>query len=300
MYDIKKEEWHTCKICNEHIKESAKKYGGSGVYYVDVFEKHLNEHGITVQEYFAEICEIEKPKCMCGICNNFSKISKNRKGFLWRKFVCGRNPGILEWSEKAKKNRKGEKNPMYGLKPWNKGLTKENSESLKAVSEKNTGKKMSLKSKEKMSLSALKRKVHGHTGQKHSEETKRKLSRNTLKMIKDGKYKQTKTKPHLEVGKILQKLKIEYKEEYISGIFSFDYYLNDLDILLEVDGDYFHSNPKIYPDGPKTKTQKINFYRDIKKNKYCDLNKIKLIRFWESDILNNPKYIEEELCRLSQ
>ena len=40
-------------------------------------------------------------------------------------------------------------------------------------------------------------------------------------MIKNGKYKQTKTLPHIRLGKILKELDITYQEEVIVGIFTF-------------------------------------------------------------------------------
>jgi G:T-mismatch repair DNA endonuclease (very short patch repair protein) len=124
-----------------------------------------------------------------------------------------------------------------------------------------------------------------------------KASVDIIPTIENGDFKQTKTKPHIAFGKILDSLQIKYKEELILSKWSFDFYLFDYDVYVEVDGDYFHSNPKIYPNGPKTKTQNINWYRDIKKNKYCKENNIKLIRFWECDILNDEELIK---CRLKE
>ena len=149
-----------------------------------------------------------------------------------------------------------------------------------------------------MSESAKKRLIHGHTGHKHSEESKQKMRDNTLKMIKEGRYKQTQTKPHLELKKILNSLGFIFEEEFTLGYWSFDFYLVEYDILVEADGDYFHVNPRKYTDGPKTKTQKVNHLRDKKKNKYCKDNNRTLLRFWEYDILNNPKEIECTLKKL--
>ncbi len=96
---------------------------------------------------------------------------------------------------------------------------------------------------------------------------------------------------------ILSSLSIIYKEELTLDCWSVDIYLPDYNTYIEVDGDYFHSNPKIYPNGPKTNTQKINWYRDIKKNEYYKKNNIKVLRFWESDILNDRNYI---ICNLKE
>src|SRR5688500_10866802 len=130
-YEISKLDWHICKICEKQIKDLAKIYGGCGVYYPEVFEKHLNiDHEKTNQEYFIEICNIEQPVCSCGICNKKSYVQKSSGNFQWRKLVCGRNKGVLEWSEKAKTERKGAGNPAFGKPAWNIGETKETSESV--------------------------------------------------------------------------------------------------------------------------------------------------------------------------
>ena len=105
------------------------------------------------------------------------------------------------------------------------------------------------------------------------------------------------TKPHLKVAEILQDLGIAFQEEYVIKYWSFDFYLTDLHVLIEVDGDYFHSNPKFYTK-PRTKTQKINAYRDKKKNDFCFENNHALIRIWEDDIINNEEEIKCKLRKL--
>jgi very-short-patch-repair endonuclease len=291
--DIKKEDWHVCRFCNKKIIDLAKIYGGSGIYYTKVFRTHLKEdHNIECEEYFNN-----RPLCGCGICKREVDINLKGSSFRWKEYKCGRNEGVIKWSKEAKISRLGENNPMFHKIPWNKGLTKETSESMKRTSDKMKGKKSTEEQKQKMSESAKKRTVHGHTGKKHSEYSKELMRQETLRNIKKGTFKQTKTKPHIEFGKILDKNKIKYEEEKIVDCWSFDYYIIDFDIYVEVDGDYFHSNPKIFPNGPKTSTQKKNYYRDVKKNEFCKINSLKLIRFWECDILNDEEKI---ICDLQK
>lgn len=75
----------------------------------------------------------------------------------------------------------------------------------------------------------------------------------------------------------------------------FDFYLVDYNILIEVDGDYWHANPKFYKKKNLNEFQKESLKRDIIKNKIAETHNIKLIRFWEWDIWNNPDLIIEEL-----
>lgn len=291
MSYINKEEWNNCRLCGKSIRDLAKIYGGGNVYYTTVFYKHLiNEHNLALEAYFTN-----RPECKCGICKKSCLISKKGSNFRWKKYRCGRNTGVLKWSKEAKVTRLGDKNPMYGKEAWNKGLTKDTNESMMVVSNKLTGLKHSEESKLKQSESAKKRLIHGHTGYKHSEENKNKARIRTLEMIKNGVFKQTKTKPHLKLIDILKSLELKYEEEKRVKCWSFDIYLSQYDIYIEVDGDYYHSNPKIYPYGPKTSTQKVNWYRDIKKNQFCIENNLKLVRFWECDIINHPEMIKEKI-----
>lgn len=295
MDEIKKEDWHTCRLCDKKIKDLAKVYGGSGVYYTQVFKKHLkSEHSITVEDYFAEII----PVCPCGTCNKPCRIGGVKNPNYNFYMGCGFNEGVKEWSEKAKITRKGSGNPMYNKTPWNNGQTKETHASVMKSSISNTGKIIPDEAKAKMSESAKKRLVHGHTGHKHSEAARKKMSESTIRRMKNGDFKHTITKPHIKMCSILTELDISYEEEYNIGHWLFDIYIPEYNLLIEVDGDYFHSNPKIYPNGPQTKTQKINYARDISKNNFCIKNNLTLLRFWECDILQSSELIKEKLCNL--
>lgn len=303
-YEILKEDWYFCKICNKKINELAKIYGGGGIYYTQVFRKHLLiEHNLEPEKYFIEYCDITNPICPCQVCEQKLLLKKGNKSsnFQWEPRRCGRNEGQKKWSEEAKKTRLGKNNPAFGKIPWNKGLDKSHP-SIKKVSEKNTGKKASLETREKkQSESAKKRLIHGHSGHKHSEENKQKARIRTLKMIQDGVFTQLKSNPHILMSKILDELKIKYNEECTLERWSVDFHLYEYNLYIEVDGDYFHSNPKIYPEGPKTKTQKINWYRDIKKNEFYKNNNINVLRFWECDIINQSEEIKKIiLCKLKE
>jgi very-short-patch-repair endonuclease len=295
---IDSEKWSTCKICGKTIQEISKDYKEKGKYKTDYFRRHLIEchEGMTPEEYFDK-----KRVCPCGSCGKPLQIKRTPgKDFQWRELACGRNKGVQKWSEEAKVSRMGDKNPMFGRTPWNKDKNKKNSEYGRMMIEHRIGTKASEETKKKQSESAKKRKVHGHTGKKHSEESKQKMREATLKRIKYGCFPQTDTRPCREMKHILDSLHIRYEEEKILGHWAFDFYLVDYDVYVEVDGDYFHSNPALYPDGPKTKTQKINHYRDHKKNKFCKNNNIKLIRFWESQILGDKECVLQKLNQLKK
>ena len=293
---IEKEKWQQCYICNASLRDIKKEFGGSNKYDYQAMKSHIENHNTSVEEYFEKITD--RPLCECNVCNQKSRIctkQNGKSGFFWKKYICGRNEGVVKWSSEAKITRCGTGNPMFNQKPWNLGLNAENNESLKRVSDKLKNKIITDVTKDKQAVSAKKRKVHGHSGILHTEESKHKMRLATLKRIKNGDFKQTRTKPHIELGNILNIMGLSYEEEKIIEKWAFDFYIPEYNLYIEVDGDYFHSNPKIYPNGPITKTQKINWYRDIKKNKYVIENNIKLLRLWESDILSNSIEIEKRI-----
>lgn len=282
--------WSECKICGMRLDEMP--VSGRPSYRIDKFRKHILEcHGLSAETYFEKYFSIVIPLCACGCGGKVPFKTRNKRSFEFCDVIKGHTDvssnkwkeGMLRLSDK----RKGRGNPMYGKEAWNAGLTKNDHPSLMSISEKLSDREVSDMTKVKQSESAKKRLVHGHTGCKHTPETIEFLRQNTLRMIHEGRFSQTRTKPHLAMCDILDGMGVEYEEEYEYGMFSWDFCLIDSGIFIEVDGDYFHSNPKFYPDGPQTATQKMNKYRDWKKTEFIQQEGIVVLHFWECDVLNN-------------
>lgn len=68
-----------------------------------------------------------------------------------------------------------------------------------------------------------------------------------------------------------------------------------IEALIEVDGDWYHSNSRIVNEANMNPMQKHNKRIDEYKNKFALLNNIVLLRFWEYDIRNNPSKVMDEL-----
>lgn len=288
--------WHVCKICQKEISSITQEYSRPNKYKTDYFMQHLQDvHAIDIDSYF----DIDI-KCPCGVCNKTLKVKKNGANFFLKKFACGRNDGVVRWSEQAKSSRLGPNNPMYKAIPWNKGLNKQNSEYGSRMSLLISNRKVSISTKEKQAESARKRIVHGHTGFKHSEQAKEKMRKSTLEMISRGMFPQTNTVPCKKFESLLIEIGYKYSKEYVLQKWCFDFYLIDYNIFIEVDGDYFHSNPIFYPNGPKTKTQKINYRRDLKKNKFCEQHNVALIRVWENEIIGDIECVRQRLLDLKK
>lgn len=149
--------------------------------------------------------------------------------------------------------------------------------------------------KQHQSEAAKKRKHHGHTGIHHSEETKQKLRIATLKQFEKGDMPQSNTLPNNAFADLLVKNGIEFVKEKRISLYSFDFYLPIFNVYVEIDGDYWHSNPKFYPNGPINAAQRKNFARDCEKNDFVKMQNLVLLRFWEDDIINNKEFVEQTL-----
>ena len=77
---------------------------------------------------------------------------------------------------------------------------------------------------------------------------------------------------------------------FVLGYFSLDFAFPEKKVCIECDRDYFHSNPKIYKNGPQTEIKKNNFKRDQDKNIFLEKEGWTIIRIWESDI-NSGNFI---------
>ena len=82
----------------------------------------------------------------------------------------------------------------------------------------------------------------------------------------------------------IKQYKIYYNEkEYKYKIF--DFFISKNNILIEVDGDYWHGNPVFFKN--PNKTQKMAIKNDIFKNKLAVKKEYKLLRYWENEIYLN-------------
>jgi len=134
-------------------------------------------------------------------------------------------------------------------------------------------------------------------GRVQSEETRKKMSGSAIqRILKDPEnYHTSELEERFKI--ILDVLDIEYKHFFFAkGINKiFDFYIPKYNILIEVDGDFYHCNPNIYNNGPVCKTQTINIENDKLKDEWAKANGYKLLRFWEDDINNNIKQVKQTL-----
>ena len=261
------------------------------------FAKHvLHEHKQNRQEYLIQtIYNGIQPTCSCG-CGELMKYNPTLADFpkYNKKHLKKINEGkTFEeiWgdpkSEKRVKAISDARKEKFASGEYNHILDsiKENRKDPKL------GKKISEGSK-----GVPKPKPEGFgIGRKHSEKTKEKMSETAIEnILKTGRVKRSKLEFKFEG--LLIGLNIEYTHSfYIPSIKKiYDFHIPTHNILIEVDGDFWHCNPEVFPN-PTYKTQEINLKNDQYKNQWALENGYKLLRFWEYDINNNIKEVKKIL-----
>ena len=68
-----------------------------------------------------------------------------------------------------------------------------------------------------------------------------------------------------------------------------------LDLLIEVDGSFFHADPRVVTEDKLTPMHKHNKFIDGLKDQWAALHGVPLLRLWEYDIIHNPKMVENEI-----
>jgi len=156
------------------------------------------------------------------------------------------------------------------------------------------------------------------TGHKHSEETKKIQSEKRKEWYKKGNEPWTKNNPHTSetIEKIFFKRSMNRLEKFVASILeennipyhfqfflknkdgickSYDFKIKNKNILIEIDGDYWHGGPGINKHFFKLEETKQN---DLFKDQLAKDNGFSLIRIWESNIYNEPNIIINKIKEL--
>lgn len=91
------------------------------------------------------------------------------------------------------------------------------------------------------------------------------------------------TAPEKSFASMLEELGVEYETQKIVGGKIYDFYIPEKNLLIEVDGDYWHAKDKELKE--MTMVQKKTFYNDLRKNTIAKNNGYELERVWEGEIM---------------
>jgi very-short-patch-repair endonuclease len=78
----------------------------------------------------------------------------------------------------------------------------------------------------------------------------------------------------------------------------YDFYLPKHNLIIEIDGTYYHSDPRVVDENKLNPMQKHNKRVDEHKNKWALMHGIPLIRIWEKDIREKPNKVLEALKKI--
>jgi very-short-patch-repair endonuclease len=271
----------------------------------------LRKHRVRIHELNAEdtyrhyILKGEQAStCSCG-CGGKTKFISLQKGY--RPFVNGHNSmtSANNFHKNPEARIKGAKirsenwaNGMY------RGWWQEDSEDARSKIE---GIKEKLRN-DKERGRRISESLQGHFV---SEETKKKIGEKAkqrfidrpelreaardrrIKWFTEGLHKRI-SKPEENMMVLLEQMNLRFNFQYVVSRRLFDFYLCDYNLILEVDGDWYHSNPVKYPN-PSSQTQKEVRLNDEHKNKLCEEAGIRLVRYWESDINERPEWVIQDL-----
>lgn len=286
---------YNCKICKKDFETL---WGLSS--------HSVQRHSIKPKDIYVDnVLDGEEPICKCG-CGEKPTFLGIKKGF--RDFIRGHSSKINNnWGHnpEAQKKSKETQKKMYDsgeIVIWNKGLTKHDDSRLdygdKFRFNKERSEKISKALKgRKMSENAMKRLDTGMREYWSKKENREKRSLLQSERIKKHHYK-NKTKLEKFFEEILTFMELDYIPQYTICGYNFDFYLPKHDIVIEVDGDFYHCNPSKYLIGPIYESQFNTIKNDIKKNKICENSKgLSLLRFWESDINKRPEWVKSEILK---
>jgi very-short-patch-repair endonuclease len=211
----------------------------------------------------------------------------------------GKHPS-LETLKKLSESHKGQIAWNKGKRPSEETIKKQRETMKKTMANPEIRRKISESTKKAMSTPEMwkrmseirKGKLSTKKGKKYH--TSERSLAHTLKLYESGAFpRQENTKPERQVKEEL--LKRGYKEginfihQYkFMNKFMCDFCFPQQKLIIEVDGDFWHCNPKKYPTGSILHPHQIKgIGRDKSKSAYImkvDNGAWTLFRFWESDI----------------
>lgn len=124
---------------------------------------------------------------------------------------------------------------------------------------------------------------------RHTEETKRRLAAATAKAIAEGRVARV-SRLEDNVADVLVECGVPYRRQVgvrnAGGRFEgvADFWLSDPEAVVEVNGTFWHADPRIYPDGPVSCSQIRNAERWAKKMIAYQRVGVPVIVVWEADI----------------
>ena len=287
-----------CKICQKECDGINSLRGHS-----------IQKHNISAEQIYIDyVLNYLKPKCECGCGEKppFISINKGFSRFIQSHHnrVVGKNNFHKDPNTHKKAIETQKKNWKEGkYKGWWENDNDETRNKIEGIKEKLRNDKergikisKSLTGIPKSKESKLKSSKTQKKRYQDNPQLKEDMSKRRIKWLK-SKLSNKKSKLEIKFENILNLLNIEFEFQYEFKNRLFDFYLKNFNILIEVDGDFYHCNPDTNFKLPKYEIQKKNLSNDKRKNSWCKNHNINLIRYWEKDINERPEWVINDLKR---
>ncbi len=104
------------------------------------------------------------------------------------------------------------------------------------------------------------------------------------------------TAPEKVFQSILKKYKIDFQPQFILGSKIFDFHLKESNVLVEINGDYWHGNPEVY--------EQFSWYQIRVQKKDLDKRNIAIGRgynyldVWEKDLNDDKKSVVDRMVEM--
>jgi very-short-patch-repair endonuclease len=113
------------------------------------------------------------------------------------------------------------------------------------------------------------------------------------------------TSPERAFESFLKVLELKYIKQFRTQGYICDFYLPDYNVVVEIDGDYWHANPKIFSShdliGKKKVSAQMIWDHDVKKTKSLIDAEYAVVRYWASELKEmNSQRIFEDIVQASE
>ena len=285
-----------CKICQKECEG------------LNSLRSHsIQKHNISSEQIYIDyVLNGVKPTCECG-CGKTTKFLSVGRGYS--KFIQShhnRVPGKNNFHKNPNTHQKAIETQKKNWKEgkyvgWWENKTPETLEKIEGIKEKlrndkERGKKISkkLKGVPKTEISKIKNSESQKIRYKNNPKLKEDASIRRIKWLKST-LSNKKSKLESKFETILNLLNINYEFQHEFQKRLFDFKIKDKNILIEVDGDFYHCNPNTKHSEVLYETQSLTKKNDNYKNTLCQNHGMILLRYWEKDINERPEWIISEL-----
>lgn len=113
-------------------------------------------------------------------------------------------------------------------------------------------------------------------------------------------YKTKDTSIETYIAKLLDEQAIKYIKQFQIESRYYDFYIPCSNLIIEVNGDYWHGNPKVFPKQSLNTIQKLGKLRDRIKKKLAIQYEYQIIYIWELDIKKHPQKVLNKILQYAR